>query len=220
MTERLLPHRKPRGWATTPARRRRILDAALDCFDEKGVQATTIDDICSAADLSVGSIYHHFDGKDSIFEQLVLEATAEYLAGIVESLEGGAALESSLRRLVRFHVRWVEERLALTKLMLRWEEAERDRPSGHEHYRQSSEAIGTWLRREARAGRIRRMEPDLYSALLMGPLMEYARQRTGGLTTASPGAIERGLVTGLLRVLEMRQPARDSRRTRAPRVTG
>lgn len=202
MPERLLPHPKPRGWASTPARRRRILDAALECFDEKGVAATTIDDICSAADLSVGSVYHHFEGKSSIFEQLVHEATAEYLAGAVEALEGSTTLESSLRRLVRFHVRWVEERLVLTRLMLRWEESERERPSGREHYRQSSEAIGTWLRREARAGRIRRMEPDLYSALLMGPLMEYARERSAGLTTASPRTIERGLVAGLLRVLE------------------
>jgi AcrR family transcriptional regulator len=166
------------------------------------VAATTIDDICGTADLSVGSVYHHFDGKDSILEQLVHEATAEYLTGVVEALEGGVTLESSLRRLVRFHVRWVEDRLTLTRLMLRWEEAERDRPSGREHYRQSSEAIGSWLRREARADRIRRMEPDLYSALLMGPLMEYARQRSGGLTTVSAKTIERGLVAGLRRVLE------------------
>jgi AcrR family transcriptional regulator len=202
MNERILPQRKARNWASTPARRRRILDAALECFDEKGVAATTIDDICAAADLSVGSVYHHFDGKSSIFRQLVHEATAEYLAGAVEALEGGATLDSSVRRLVRFHIRWVEDRLVLTRLMLRWEEAERERPSGREHYRQSSEAIGTWLRRQARAGRIRRMEPDLYSALLMGPLMEYARERSAGLTTASPRTIERGLVGGLLRVLE------------------
>jgi AcrR family transcriptional regulator len=193
--------RKPRGWATTPARRRRILDAALGCFDERGVAATTIDDICAAADLSVGSIYHHFAGKEDIFEHLVREAMTDYLTGVVDALEGGSTLEDSVRRLVGFHVGWVEERPALTKLMLRWEEAERDRLSGREHYTQYSEAIGAWLRREVLARRIRRMEPDLYSALLMGPLMEHARQRSAGLTTASPETIERGLVGGLLRML-------------------
>jgi len=193
--------RQPGRWATTPARRRRILDAALACFDAKGIAATTIADICAAADLHVGSIYHHFGGKDDIFEHLVREATADYLNGVLDALEGGRDVRHSLRRLVSFHVRWVEERPALTRLMLRWEEAERSSPSGREHYAQSSEAIGGWLRREARAGRIRKMEPDLYSTLLMGPLMEHARQRSAGLTTASPDSMQRGLVAGLTRVL-------------------
>jgi len=194
--------RKARQWGTTPATRRRILDAALGCFDKKGVAATTIDDIRAASGVTVGSVYHHFASKDDVFDQLVQEAMAEYLGGIVDALEGGASVEQSVRRLVRAHVRWVEERPALTKLMLSWEESERSRPSGRQHYRQYSEAIGAWLRREALAGRIRRMAPDLYSALLMGPLMEYARQRSGGITTASPRTVERGLIDGLLRVLE------------------
>jgi AcrR family transcriptional regulator len=194
--------RQARTWGTTPATRRRILDAALECLDEKGVAATTIDDIRSASGVTVGSIYHHFAGKDDVFEHLVHEAMTNYLAGIVDALEGGDGVEESVQRLVRFHVSWVEERPALTKLMLRWEESERSRPAGREHYRQYSDAIGAWLRREARAGRIRRMQPDLYSALLMGPLMEYARQRSGGVTATSPRTIERGLVGGLLRVLE------------------
>ena len=192
---------KPGSWATTPAKRRRILDAALGCFEEKGMAATTIDDICVTAGLHVGSIYHHFAGKDDIFEHLAREAMGDYLAGVVDALDGGASTERSIQRLVAFHVRWVEERPALTRLMLRWEEAERDRLSGREHYAQYSEAIGAWLRREARAGRILRMEPDLYSTLLMGPLMEHARQRSAGLTTASPQTMQRGLVAGLLRVV-------------------
>jgi AcrR family transcriptional regulator len=193
--------RKPGSWSTTPARRRRILDAALRCFDEKGFAATTIEDICAVADMHVGSIYHHFAGKDDVFEHLAREALADYLAGVVDALDGGKSPEQSIRRLVAFHMRWVEEQPALTRLMLRWEETERDRPSGREHYAQYSEAIGTWLRREARTGRIRRMEPDLYSTLLMGPLMEHARQRSAGLTSASPQTMQRGLVAGLVRVL-------------------
>lgn len=195
--------RKPGEWATTPARRRRILEAALACFDEKGLAATTIDDVCSAAALSVGSVYHHFASKNDIYEDLVREALTEYRSGIIEALEGGASLEDSIRRLVRFHVRWVEDRPALTRLMLQWDEAERARPSGREHYRRFSEAIGAWLRREARAGRIRRMEPDLYSTLFMGPLMEHARQSSAGLTTASTKAMERGLVEGLRRAIAL-----------------
>jgi AcrR family transcriptional regulator len=193
--------RKPGEWATTPARRRKILDAALACFDSKGVAATTIEDICGAAGLSVGTIYHHFSGKDDICEHLVAEAMADYQGGIVKALEGGADLESSLRRLVRFHLGWVQERSALTRLMLSWEEAERTQPAGKQHYRDYSEALGGWLREQARAGRIRRLEPDLYSTLFMGPLMEHARQASAGLITASPRILEKGLTDGLARIL-------------------
>jgi AcrR family transcriptional regulator len=193
--------RKLREWGTTPARRRQILDAALACFDEKGVAATTIDDICSTAGISVGSIYHHFAGKEDIFRALVSEGLAAHRAGMVRALERGKNLEDSVRRLVRFHVRVVEERPALTRLMLQWEEAERAHPEGREHYNEYSDALGAWLRLQARAGHIRRMHPDLYSALLMGPLMQHARQRSADMTTASKDVLERGLIEGLLLVL-------------------
>jgi AcrR family transcriptional regulator len=192
---------KRRSWASTPATRRRILDAALDCFDERGTAGTTIEDICSAAGLHVGSIYHHFAGKADVFEHLAREALSAYLGGVVAALDRGRTPGESIRQLVAFHVRWVEERPALTRLMLRWEEAERASPAGREHYAEYSAAIGAWLRREARAGRIRPMEPDLYSTLLMGPLMEHARQRSADLTTASPQAMRRGLAAGLRRIL-------------------
>jgi AcrR family transcriptional regulator len=193
--------RKPGEWATTPARRRKILDATLECFDQKGLAATSIEDVCSTAGLSVGSIYHHFTGKDDIFEHLVGEATGKYLRGLVDALEQGRTLEQSIRGLVRFHVGWVEERPALTRLMLRWGEAERSRPSGRNHYRESNSMIGAWLRKQVHAGTIRRMEPDLYSTLMMGPLMEYARQRSADLIVAPRQTLERGLAEGLIRVV-------------------
>lgn len=195
--------RKRREWSTTPARRRLILDAALRCFDEKGVAATSIDDICGATGLSVGSIYHHFAGKDDIFEQLIEEAMTEHRSGVVDALLGGKDLEQSIRRLVRFHLKWVDERAALSRMMLRWEEAERGTPRGVAHYREYSEGMGEWLLRETKAKRIRRMVPDLYSVLLMGPLMEYARERSAGLTSTPRAVMERGLIDGLLRLLRV-----------------
>ena len=41
--------RKSGEWATTPATRRRILDAALECIAANGAAATTVDDICTAS---------------------------------------------------------------------------------------------------------------------------------------------------------------------------
>ncbi|MHB8120640.1 MAG: TetR/AcrR family transcriptional regulator [Desulfuromonadaceae bacterium] len=43
-----------------------ILSTALKLFVEKGYFASSIHDIRHAAGLSIGSIYHHFDSKESI----------------------------------------------------------------------------------------------------------------------------------------------------------
>ena len=43
-----------------------ILSTALRLFVERGYFASSIHDIRHAAGLSIGSIYHHFDSKESI----------------------------------------------------------------------------------------------------------------------------------------------------------
>ncbi|MFI7000696.1 TetR/AcrR family transcriptional regulator [Nocardia sp. NPDC050175] len=56
----------------TPAaeqeRRDRIINAALDCFAERGVHATTMQDICRRSGLSPGAVYCWFPGKETIIE--------------------------------------------------------------------------------------------------------------------------------------------------------
>ena len=56
--------------------RMRILDAAVQVIRAKGYEATTIDDLCSAAGLSKGSFFHHFASK----EDLALAAVAHFNA--------------------------------------------------------------------------------------------------------------------------------------------
>lgn len=43
-----------------------ILFTALQLFSERGYFATSVHDIRRSANLSIGSIYHHFDSKESI----------------------------------------------------------------------------------------------------------------------------------------------------------
>ena len=46
-------------------RRQHIYDAAIRLFKEKGYRNTKISDICEAAQVPVGSIYHYYKNKDS-----------------------------------------------------------------------------------------------------------------------------------------------------------
>src|SRR6202521_1555965 len=44
----------------------KLLDASLRVVRSKGYNATRIDDICSAAGVTKGSFFHHFDSKDDL----------------------------------------------------------------------------------------------------------------------------------------------------------
>jgi AcrR family transcriptional regulator len=49
----------------------RALEAALELFSTQGYGATTMRQIAEKADLSVGNLYHHFKGKEEIFQRLI-----------------------------------------------------------------------------------------------------------------------------------------------------
>src|ERR1700676_2390852 len=51
-------------------RRVQILKAAEDCFRRDGLRGASIDDICTAAHMSPGHLYHYFDSKEAIIEAL------------------------------------------------------------------------------------------------------------------------------------------------------
>lgn len=54
-------HSPERGSART-----RLLEAARDIIRAKGFAATTVDDVCRAADVTKGAFFHHFGSKDAL----------------------------------------------------------------------------------------------------------------------------------------------------------
>ena len=44
----------------------KLLNAALNVIRAKGYAATTVDDICHAADVTKGSFFYHFKSKDDL----------------------------------------------------------------------------------------------------------------------------------------------------------
>ncbi len=59
------------------ARRQSILDAAVACFERRGLHGTTTDDIAAEAGMSNGALYRYFDGKAAIIEAIAAERHAQ-----------------------------------------------------------------------------------------------------------------------------------------------
>jgi len=72
--------------------RERLTRAAMALFLERGFEATTLDDIASAADISRRSFFHYFDSK----EDVVFAWHEEITAALVATIGARPASESML----------------------------------------------------------------------------------------------------------------------------
>jgi AcrR family transcriptional regulator len=52
-------------------RRQEILEAGLDLFIRKGYSATKVKDIADQVGMSVGLLFHYFETKEKLYEELV-----------------------------------------------------------------------------------------------------------------------------------------------------
>src|ERR1035438_6120987 len=84
--------------------RQEILRTAARLFQQRGYDATSMNDVAAALKLSKGGLYHHFQSKDEILFEIMnhaMEITQERVLGPVRSISGA---EDRLRALIRLHI--------------------------------------------------------------------------------------------------------------------
>ncbi|MEZ4237343.1 MAG: TetR/AcrR family transcriptional regulator [Myxococcota bacterium] len=59
---------------------RALLDAAGALMSERGYEATSVEAVAARAEVSVGTLYNHFDSKQALLLALYVDATADVLA--------------------------------------------------------------------------------------------------------------------------------------------
>ena len=164
------------------ARRDEILAAALRCFTRSGYARASLDDVVRESGASVGSIYHHFGGKEELAAALYVEGLAGYQRGFVTTLEQPHAdAEAAVRAIVAHHLRWVEDNPELARYLLSSREAEvveASQPRLAELNRDVFAATRMWLGRWR--GELREMPFGLLHPVLIGPSQEFARHWLAG----------------------------------------
>jgi TetR/AcrR family transcriptional repressor of nem operon len=81
------------------ASRERIVERAAELFAERGIAATSVDEVLAAAGAGKGQFYHYFRGRDELAAAAVGYRCAQVVAGLTAALgdiSSLAALEQAL----------------------------------------------------------------------------------------------------------------------------
>jgi AcrR family transcriptional regulator len=159
-------------------RREEILEAALESFDAAG--ATSIEEVHRRSGASVGSIYHHFGGKNGIAAALFADILRGYQGGVLRALDRAADAESGVKALVRHHLRWVERNPVRARFLLQgggaWENDDRELRALNQTM---FVAVGAWVERQQA---IRPLRREIFYAVVFGPAQELSRSWLAGRT--------------------------------------
>src|ERR1044072_2653037 len=82
-------------------RREELLQIAAELFATKGFKNTTVRDIADAAGILSGSLYHHFDSKESMIDEVLSTFQEELFGTYDEILSGDDDARTKLERAVR-----------------------------------------------------------------------------------------------------------------------
>lgn len=88
---------KSRNTARAEDTRRKIYEAALELFREKGFEQTTMRDIAAKAGVALGGAYYYFSSKDAIVLAFYHELQEESHDAILQSLAGYKKLKERIR---------------------------------------------------------------------------------------------------------------------------
>jgi AcrR family transcriptional regulator len=161
--------------------RERLTRMAMALFLERGFEATTLDDIAAAADISRRSFFHYFASK----EDVVFAWQEEITAALVEAVAARPAAESMLtaaENAILAMVRQLEPGEAIAMAQLK-----RDNPAlqarDQVKYEKLERALAVAL--EKRAGKPEKLQARLVAMIATGAM------RIGGELWAAEGAREK-----------------------------
>jgi TetR/AcrR family transcriptional regulator, cholesterol catabolism regulator len=84
--------------------RQEILRTAARLFQQRGYDATSMNDVAAALKLSKGGLYHHFQSKDEILYEIMNHAMEITEQRVLNPVRGIADPEERLRALIRLHI--------------------------------------------------------------------------------------------------------------------
>ncbi|GAA1812702.1 TetR/AcrR family transcriptional regulator [Agromyces neolithicus] len=162
------------------ARRRRLLDAALELYGTIGYRSTTVQAVCKRATVSTRSFYELYSEQEELLAELYGELNAEVLAGFSDvRVDPTTGLIDSVRHIVAASLGPMlrDERKARVLEVESVGISESFELRRRGAYRTFASAIDAAFGAFAGPGLIRAAPDDLSSLILVGGITEVLMQR-------------------------------------------
>ena len=95
------PGRPRVGEESGPSRRRRIREAAVTVFAQKGYHDARVSDIAREAGVAHGLVYHYFDGKEQLLQDVFRRTWLHIEQGLRTIERGGGSASEQIAGVVR-----------------------------------------------------------------------------------------------------------------------
>ncbi len=109
-------HKMPRKVREKLARKREILDAALELFVTKGYSHTSMQEIAKRAEFAVGTLYKFFPTKKDLYKELMLEKAKEIHKAIMAAFDEASDPFQIIKKVIEAKVKILRENALLVKV--------------------------------------------------------------------------------------------------------
>jgi AcrR family transcriptional regulator len=99
-------------------RREELLEIAAELFAARGFANVTVDDLGSAAGVSGPALYHHFDSKEAMLGEMLVDIS-HYLCAGSRALRESTSANRLLEALIEMHVDFAVDHRALISVRFR-----------------------------------------------------------------------------------------------------
>lgn len=167
-----------------PSQEDKILEAALECFAEKGYDGTRIRQIAQRANVTEGALYRHYSSKEEVAQALFTHYLGQF-ANSLQAIAGSTQpVAERLRQVVRVGLATYRENpAAFNFVLLRPPGFMPNLPAG---FLYPVEAVEALVKEGQEAGVIRSGQPNLLAAIFLGCLLRPIIVSIG----AAPGALD------------------------------
>lgn len=169
--------------------KRRILQGALACFNEHGIEATTIEVILARCEASVGNLYHHFGSKEGLVAALFFCTLDDQAALLDAELAKAQTMQEGVAALVYSYVDWVTAQPELARFLFQARSAVSKGPHAVElqqRNRARAKLVMGWFALPGRVGGLKDWPPELLPSLIIGQAENYSRAWLSGRVKATP----------------------------------
>lgn len=177
---------------------RRILDAALEEFGEKGFSESSIVAITGRAKVALGTFYTYFDSKEAVFAALVGDMSGRVRDHVAPALADATDGLDGERLALAAYLEFVKDHKEVYRII---DEAEFVDPAGFRaHYETTASRIAARLRAAAARGEIDAADPlatDVRAWAIMG--MNVFLGLRFGVWGDEPPELVAGAINRLLR---------------------